>query len=144
MRISDWSSDVCSSALPGVFVQHARAASFGSRREELAKVGAQQLEARHPTYPAAAGAMPQLPEFVLARYRIARRFRAMESGESPPKPRILFVISTRIGGVPQTNADLMRGLEGAYDSLALRCNRREIELRSDELTSELQSLISNS
>src|SRR3546814_3411058 len=81
MRISDWSSDVCSSDL-----------------------------------------------FVLARYRIARRFRAMESGESPPKPRILFVISTRIGGVPQTNADLMRGLEGAYDSLALRCNRREIEL----------------
>src|SRR3546814_20987248 len=52
----------------------------------------------------------------------------MESGEAPPKPRILFVISTRIGGVPQTNADLMRGLEGAYDSLALRCNRREIEL----------------
>src|SRR3546814_8543711 len=40
---------------PGVFVQHARSASFGSRREELAKVGAQQLEYRHPTYPAAAG-----------------------------------------------------------------------------------------
>src|SRR3546814_2769427 len=39
-----------------------------------------------------------------------------------------ILISTRIGGVPQTNADLMRGLEGAYDSLALRCNRREIEL----------------
>src|SRR3546814_6208469 len=94
MRISDWSSDVCSSDLfcmyirramledvglfdeqafpvgygeendlcmraidagwhhlvdPGVFVQHARSASFGSRREELAKVGAQQLESRHPT-----------------------------------------------------------------------------------------------
>src|SRR3546814_18379056 len=42
---------------PGVFVQHARSASFGSRREELAKVGAQPLESRHPTYPAAAGAM---------------------------------------------------------------------------------------
>ncbi|MFC3714798.1 glycosyltransferase [Luteimonas soli] len=113
---------------PAVFVQHARSASFGSRREELARAGAEQLESRHPTYPAAAGAIPQLPEFVLARYRIARRFRAIEGGESPPKPRILFVISTRIGGVPQTNADLMRGLESFYDSLALRCDRREVEV----------------
>src|SRR3546814_12837788 len=74
---------------PGVFVQHARSASFGSRREELAKVGAQQLESRHPTYPDAAGALPQLPEFVLARHRIARRVRAKARGTlptTPPKP----------------------------------------------------------
>src|SRR3546814_18749138 len=101
---------------PGVFVQHARSASFGSRREELAKVGAQQLVSRHPTSPAAAGALPQLPEFVLARDRIARTFLAIACGDSPPKQQIPFVISTRIGQLPPPTADFLMGLGGADDT----------------------------
>lgn len=113
---------------PMVFVHHARSASFGARRKALAAAGMERLVARYPAYPAAAGAIPRLPEFIEARYRIARRLHALQRMELVSFPRILFVISTRIGGVPQTNADLMRGLEGYYDSLALRCDRRMVEL----------------
>src|SRR3546814_21133067 len=83
---------------PGVFVQHARSASFGSRREELAKVGAQQPESRHPTYPAAGGAMPQLPEVVLARSRIARRFRA-QIGRASCRERVCQYVYVSVAAV---------------------------------------------
>lgn len=114
---------------PRVFVCHARSASFGERREELARIGAERLQALHPDYPAAIAGLADLRGFVLARYYIARKRRALANGECPPCPRILYVLSTDNGGIPQSNADLMRALGDEFDCLAMRCDSRSIELR---------------
>jgi glycosyltransferase involved in cell wall biosynthesis len=44
------------------------------------------------------------------------------------KPRALFVISTEIGGTPQTNRDLMAGLSPRYECFLLRSDTRVITL----------------
>lgn len=59
-------------------------------------------------------------------------FASAASGEiqfaERPLPRALFVVSTRTGGTPRTNEDLMRELAGRYDTLVLRCNAKSLEL----------------
>jgi len=130
-------NDLCMRALaagwhhlvePRVFVHHARSASFGERREALAHAGAERLQALHPGYPAAIAGLADLRGFVLARYRIGRRLRALADGAGAPRPRILYVLSTDNGGIPQTNADLMRALAGEFDCLVLRSDSRAVEL----------------
>lgn len=130
-------NDLCMRALaagwhhlvvPTVFVQHVRSASFGERRDELSRAGAERLQQLHPDYPVAAAGISGLRGFVLARYRIARRWRALASGERAPRPRILYVLSTDNGGIPHSNADLMRALDDGFDCLAMRCDGRIVEL----------------
>src|SRR3546814_3282134 len=40
----------------------------------------------------------------------------------------MFVISTRIGGVPQANRDMMRAIADVYDCYALCCDRNVVEV----------------
>lgn len=120
-----WHHLVC----PTVFVHHERSASFGARREALAKDGAAKLQATWPRYADAVKDISRLRGFVLARYLVARRLRALQPGEALlPRRRILYVISTRNGGIPRANADLMQALADSCDCLALRSDRRSIEL----------------
>ena len=44
------------------------------------------------------------------------------------KPRALFVLSTRTGGTPQTNQDLMGALEEEWECFVLRSNSRVVSL----------------
>lgn len=44
------------------------------------------------------------------------------------KPRAMFVLSTRTGGTPQTNQDLMGALEEERECFVLRCNSRVMSL----------------
>ena len=111
---------------PSVYVRHARSASFGDRREALAEAGFARVVARHPDYEAAIRAIGASPRFVDARYRIGRRLAVPDL--SPPRPRILFVISTRVGGTPQTNLDLMRALAPRHDAFALCSDGGALEL----------------
>ena len=113
---------------PSVFVHHARSGSFGTRRDALAREGATRLHTMWPRYQAASESIGRLSGFVLARHRIARRLRALERGQAPPRRRVLYVLSTRDGGIPQANADLMRALAGDCDCLALYSDHRTIEL----------------
>lgn len=112
---------------PSVYVQHVRSASFGERREALAAAGYERVVARHPQYPGRIAAIGASPAFADARYRIARQFRRLAGGHRP-KPRVMFVIATRIGGTPQTNADLMQALAGQYDALALCSDGQALEV----------------
>jgi glycosyltransferase involved in cell wall biosynthesis len=43
-------------------------------------------------------------------------------------PRALFVISTQVGGTPQTNEDLMSALADRYETYVLRSNARSVIL----------------
>ncbi|KAF1708916.1 hypothetical protein CSC70_12540 [Pseudoxanthomonas kalamensis DSM 18571] len=113
---------------PTVYVRHRRSASFSERRDALAGVGFRRVCERHPHYEAAIRAISVSPGFIEARYRIGRQFQRLASGGYHPKPRILYVISTRIGGTPQTNADLMRAVAGRFDAYALASDGHRLEL----------------
>lgn len=113
---------------PRTWVHHVRSASFGDRRQALAEAGSEQVQAMHPGYSGAIRTIATSPDFVTARYRIDRQFRLLASGERRPRPRIMYVISTRIGGVPQTNRDLMRALAGEYECYALCCDCNALEV----------------
>ena len=56
--------------------------------------------------------------------------------ETQKKPNILFVISTKTGGTPQTNQDLMDAIRDEYDPLLLHCDSRKITL-SNGITKEI-------
>src|SRR3546814_19676759 len=61
-------------------------------------------------------------------YRIDMRFLELTAGGREPRPRIMFVISTRIRGVPQANRDMMRAIADVYDCYALCCDRNVVEV----------------
>ena len=107
----------------GTFVWHRRSASFGEAKAALLSEGRRVVDARHPGYTAAVKALVENPA--------AQRHRARIADIGAPgrvRPRILFVISTKTGGTPQTNLDLMRAVEGAVDGFLMRCDSRRIEL----------------
>lgn len=62
-------------------------------------------------------------DLATVRYRVARGFEQV-----PPRPRILYVISTRTGGTPQTNRDLMNGVKDRYDPYLFVCDGEEMQL----------------
>lgn len=113
---------------PGVFVRHRRSASFGARRQQLAEAGSARLAQLHPDYAGAIAGMAQSPGLAEAREIARRRLAARAESGRWPKPRLLFVLATRDGGVPQTNHDLMRALAEDYDCLALCSDGRRLEL----------------
>lgn len=111
-----------------------------------------------------AGALVDFPEYTPAldsfrkradlnavRFLIRKAF-AVSAGR--PRPRILFVISTRSGGTPQTNRDLMRAISGLYEPYLLVCsgevltlyagNEEEIELERYALERSIDPVLHNS
>lgn len=113
---------------PTVYVRHRRSASFGGRREALADVGFRHVCERYPEYEGAISAISRTSGFMEARYRVQRQFRRLQSDAYKPRPRVLYVISTRIGGTPQTNADLMRAVAGEFEAYALASDGQRLEL----------------
>lgn len=113
---------------PRTWIAHERSASFGERRQQLASTGMQQLDQLYPEYAGAVRVMRMSRPFQIARSRIGRRIRQAVLQRRKVGPRVMFVISTRSGGTPQTNADLMRALSDDYECLALWCNRHVVEV----------------
>ncbi|WP_341867589.1 glycosyltransferase [Marilutibacter alkalisoli] len=113
----------------------------GSQPSDEPKVSVEAcVEGACPELAGAKRALALSRDFELARYRIARKLDWATRSGCKPKPRIMYVISTRVGGTPQTNADLMRAVAGDYDCYALWCNRHCVEVmqvgRSDYRTLE--------
>src|SRR3546814_1296202 len=117
MRMSDWSSDVCSSDLPGE-----RGAAGADRRLQLRQ---QQVQPRHP------GAAPAGVELqaVPVRGRVRARLQ-------PGLDR-----ARRAGRVPHAQR---QGLAASERQRQLRRPDAPARGRSEEHTSELQSLMRNS
>ncbi|HET7413431.1 MAG TPA: glycosyltransferase, partial [Pararhizobium sp.] len=106
-------------------IHHVRSASFGEEKTPLMKAGRALIDERYPDYTAAVRAFVKDETLEAGRQRIAEAYR---TARAPVRPRILYVISTKTGGTPQTNADLMEGVCGHYEPWLLRCDAREIEL----------------
>lgn len=118
----------CHRVDPATYVGHVRSASFGERKRQLAEAGLQRVQQMHPEYAGAIQGIRTSASFSIARDRIARRLKQWTPLHGRPRPRIMYVISTRVGGTPQANADLMHAMAGGWDCYALWCDRHKIEV----------------
>lgn len=115
------------------FVYHKRSASFKGEKDLLIEQGISQVKHDHPYYSGAIKAIGKSAAFVKTRAIIDDKINRTSQNDSIVKPKILFVISTRTGGTPKTNYDLMRSLRDIYDCYVLACNSKLIEvMRADE------------
>ncbi|MDC6623871.1 glycosyltransferase [Leclercia adecarboxylata] len=115
------------------YIYHKRSASFKGEKELLIGKGISQVKNDHPYYSGAIKAIGNSTTFIKARKTIESIITKISPNEEIVKPKILFVISTRTGGTPKTNYDLMRSLKDIYDCYVLASNSKLIEImRADE------------
>jgi GT2 family glycosyltransferase/glycosyltransferase involved in cell wall biosynthesis len=109
------------------YVFHDRSKSFGETKTDLMRQGREVVDARDPEYKKAIAVYHEDPDILLVRYRAAQALRDCTESDMS-RIRVLFVVSTKTGGTPQTNRDLMEALEDAVDGWLLRCDSRMLEL----------------
>lgn len=112
-------------------IYHVRGASFGTAKVALMEAGRAVVDERYPEYRTAIGKFTKDPDIAAVRDAVGEAWSAPVP-DAGVRPRALFVVSTRAGGTPQTNADLMRTLEDRYEPLLLRCDSRSLELTAVE------------
>src|SRR5690606_8426611 len=112
----------------GVYVAHVRSASFKDQKAALVEAGMDVVKQRHPAYAGAIKAISASLKFQRVRGELGAAFENAARSGLGTKPRIMFALSTRTGGTPQTNRDLMEAISDVYDCYALRCDRRKIEV----------------
>ncbi len=111
------------------YVFHDRSKSFGEAKTELLVAGRTVVDERYPEYGKAIRVFRTCNKIAAARYRA--RLAVQDCTERPEKawiPRVLFVVSTKTGGTPQTNRDLMQALCGVIEGWVLRCDSKILEL----------------
>lgn len=119
------------------FVFHTRSASFGEEKQALIETSAQVLREKHPEYKPLVNAFTTSSAMLQMRTRISQTMENMQARHkegTPTKPdglpRALYVLhGEATGGTPQTNADLMRSMQGVYDTFVLDCDGEVILLK---------------
>jgi len=111
------------------YVLHHQAASFGPERSRLLQANRRLLDDRFPDYTRQVQNFLRCPEMEQMRQVVRSTFVKAGSNGHKIRPRILFVISSETGGTPQTNADLMQGLQKDIAPFLLVCNSRVVQLR---------------
>jgi len=109
------------------YVYHERTSSFVGEKTILIENAENVIGALFPEYKSLTPVFNQDVKMRLARYsgKIAHDRCATQEFNLP---RIMFVTSTKTGGTPLTNMDLMSGLEGDVDTWLFRCDRSLMEL----------------
>ncbi|APH71819.1 glycosyltransferase [Aquibium oceanicum] len=110
-------------------IYHVRSASFGDEKTPLMKAGRAIIDQRYPEYTPSVRKFVEDPDIAAIRRRTSQAWN-LPVEEYGIRPRVLFVVSTRTGGTPQTNADLMAALEDRYEPFLLRCDSKTIEFSS--------------
>jgi len=107
-------------------VYHVRSASFGDEKNPLMKQGRAIIDQRYPEY------TKSVREFIadplVAKARDNVRLAVNKNNDKKVKVRVLYVISTRTGGTPQTNEDLMKSLDDRVETYVLHCDRKRMSL----------------
>lgn len=113
---------------PNTYVYHVRSASFKEEKTELITSGVNKVKELYPDYSSLIKGIGSSELFNVSRQTIAERLNTYTPSQPLLLPRVMFVISTRTGGTPQTNLDLMRGVASFYDCYVLACNTHQIEI----------------
>jgi len=108
------------------YIYHVRSASFGDSKTELMKQGSKVINERYPEYTDKIKIFKTSVELQEVRQRV-KSISNIENVGLLIKPRVLYVLSTRTGGTPQTNQDLMNALDDRIETFVLRCNSNVIE-----------------
>ena len=110
-------------------IYHVRGASFGDKKNALLKQGREILDSRYPEYSQKVKSFIDSSEICSIREQITTIQGILGKKKNyRVKPRILFVVSTRTGGTPQTNQDLMHALEDRIEAFLLRCTGDKLSL----------------
>lgn len=115
-------------------VYHVRSASFKAEKKALMVQGREVVDRRYPEYKTLTPTYTQSQKLQFIRYNVRRLIEKAGTIKKPVLPRVLYVISTRTGGTPQTNQDLMEGLKDRYHTFLLHCDRQHISLYDTSCT----------
>lgn len=107
------------------YVFHERGASFGAERDELIRSSRRVLDERYPDYGDLVADLKASPELARARANVAQAFT---KDRARAKPRLLYLLHTGTGGTPQTNLDLMEGMQERYQTYLLTSDGRRLRL----------------
>lgn len=110
------------------FIYHVRSASFGSSKDELMKQGRAVVDSRYPEYTARVRDFVRAEPLKMVRERVASMLKALATQPGAVKPRALYVLSTKTGGTPQTNQDLMGAIDDRYETFVLRSNALSVTI----------------
>lgn len=110
------------------FIYHVRSASFGSEKDGLMQQGRSVVDARYPEYTSQVREFVRAEPLKLVRERVSETLKALEGRQAAVKPRIMYVLSTKTGGTPQTNQDLMGAIDERYETFLLRSNSMAVSL----------------
>lgn len=114
---------------PRAFVYHQRSASFGADKTALLAQGRQVVDQRYPEYTALVRSAFSAEPVVNMRKRVALLAALPVNQAKQVRPRVLFVISTRSGGTPQTNQDLMQAVAPELECFVLHSDSCTITLQ---------------
>ncbi|CCV04116.1 hypothetical protein MESS2_120029 [Mesorhizobium metallidurans STM 2683] len=107
-------------------IHHVRSASFGDEKTQLMKDGRAVVDKRYPEYSNRVRSFIDDPIASAARQRVGEAASVLLQ-QNGVRPRAVFVVSTRTGGTPQTNQDLMEALHDRYEAYLLRCDAKTVE-----------------
>ncbi len=110
------------------YIYHKRSASFKESKYQLIKEGRTEVVKTYPEYEGAIKAIGGSKKFKSIREKINTIIKCNSNLSELSKPKIMFVISTRSGGTPKTNMDLMKSLSEIYDCYALASNSNTVEI----------------
>ena len=115
---------------PRTYIYHLGSASFNEQKQALLNAGRAVIDQRYPDYShlihhtfGKTGNVQQL------RQKVATLANIPEHKALQVRPRVLYVISTRTGGTPQTNQDLMLALESLVECFILHCDSSQLILQ---------------
>ncbi len=110
------------------YIYHVKSASFGNEKTKLLADGRAIIDQKYPEYTKMVRSFMQRGDIVGTREEIQALNDLINLERPAVKPRILYVLSTKTGGTPQTNEDLMNGISKKVEAFVLYCNSSKIDL----------------
>lgn len=108
------------------YVFHDRSKSFGGEKSELMKAGRKVIDERYPDYGKAIQFYSKSNSMNVIRYRARVAMNSVM--KSSFRPRVMYVVSTKTGGTPQTNRDLMMSLYDTVEPWLMHCDAQVMTL----------------
>ncbi|MDF3013438.1 MAG: hypothetical protein K0Q78_1642 [Cellvibrio sp.] len=114
---------------PRTYIFHQGSASFTTDKPALIAAGHTILTQRYPDYPALVSESFGSDSISRLRQQITTLTRMPLRNAQQIKPRVLYVISTLMGGTPLTNQDLMQALANEYECFVFHCDSERLVLK---------------
>lgn len=113
-----------------LFIYHRSSSSFGEEKESLLSRNRQTLDQIHPEYTGLVREFTGSPDINALRVRIGDRLKNGALDLEVNKPRLLTILHEGSGGVPMTNADLVRNVGDTHQCFVLTSTGAEMILRA--------------